>query len=92
MHDLNTFTVFWYAFIAAIGWRLGWALMITVQYPWSGKRDSTDRKKKRSGFFLFKDHGTGVEYLATEFGGLTPRVRNRLRFDLEPPEIDRDEP
>ncbi len=39
-------------------------------------RDSTDAPGRggRSGLTLYVDHGTGVEYVSTIMGGLTPRV------------------
>ncbi|MEM1191737.1 MAG: DUF6440 family protein [Pseudomonadota bacterium] len=36
--------------------------------------DSTDNGKERSGLKIFVDHKTGVQYLGTARGGLTPRV------------------
>jgi len=37
-------------------------------------RDSTDGKKLRSGMVLFVDHDTGVHYVGSLFGGITPRI------------------
>lgn len=39
------------------------------------KRDSTDDPTgSRSGLVLYTDHATGVQYVGTAFGGITPRV------------------
>lgn len=38
------------------------------------KRDETDGKKKRSGMMLYTDYKTGVQYVGTLQGGLTPRL------------------
>lgn len=39
-------------------------------------RDSSDQmpKGKRSGLIVRTDYGTGVQYLESPFGGLTPRL------------------
>lgn len=36
--------------------------------------DDTDAPPVRSGMYHYVDHGTGCEYIAPLFGGLTPRV------------------
>lgn len=36
--------------------------------------DDTDGPEKRSGMALYRDYGTGCEYLASPWGGLTPRL------------------
>lgn len=37
--------------------------------------DATDAKDgKRSGLVIFTDHGTGLQYVSSERGGLTPRL------------------
>lgn len=38
------------------------------------KRDSTDAPGERSGLTLYRDAATGVQYVGTVSGGLTPRV------------------
>lgn len=39
------------------------------------KRDSTDAEDQRSGMNSYIDHGTGVHYLGTPEGGITPRLK-----------------
>lgn len=39
------------------------------------RRDDTDEPKgERSGMRILVDHKTGLQYLTTAFGGLTPRL------------------
>lgn len=47
-----------------------------VHMMWKHRKvDDTDKsKKERSGLCIYVDHRTGVQYVGTEFGGLTPRV------------------
>ena len=47
--------------------------LILINWVSKYKSDSTDGKQK-SGLLLFKDHGTGIEYVGTLMGGLTPRL------------------
>lgn len=37
-------------------------------------KDDTDNKDKRSGLILYTDHGTGVQYVGTMWGSITPRL------------------
>lgn len=46
---------------------------ITKKGFWSG-RDNTDTEDKRSGVHVITDYGTGVQYLVTPLGGITPRI------------------
>ena len=43
---------------------------------WFGDYDATDdwENKKRSGVSIVIDYGTGVQYIATPIGGITPRL------------------
>ena len=44
-------------------------------FKWSGYgADSTDTEDHRSGMALFTDAGTGCQYLASPWGGITPRM------------------
>jgi hypothetical protein len=47
-----------------------------VKYWFDKKLDDTDNLETgdRSGFALYVDHGTGVHYIKTPFGSLTPRI------------------
>lgn len=43
---------------------------------WLRTDDTDDHKnRKRSGVSIVVDHGTGLEYLVTPKGGITPRMR-----------------
>lgn len=54
-------------------------LCIAVMFYWVGisgwKKDSTDSDKERSGMAILVDHKTGIQYLTTLTGGLTPRMK-----------------
>jgi len=43
-------------------------------FDWLNPPDNTDPPGERSGLILYKDHGTGIEYLGTVHGGLIERV------------------
>ncbi len=51
-------------------------ILAVVCHGWP-KRDATDAEKPgpRSGLSVYVDHGTGIEYIATPEGGLTPRLK-----------------
>ena len=49
------------------------ALQVGTLLPFF-KRDGTDGRKHRSGMMLFTDYQTGVQYVGTLQGGLTPRL------------------
>ena len=53
------------------GWVLLAFLLIII---WPTGRDSTDGEK-RSGMHIYTDHGTGVQYVGTIFGSITPRLK-----------------
>lgn len=46
---------------------------LLTHWNW-GKRDDTDSATERSGLVLYTDHGTGVQYVGTPFGAVTPRL------------------
>jgi hypothetical protein len=60
---------------AAIGIMLITSILNTV-HSWTAPYDTTDdlAAGERSGLRIFIDHGTGVQYVATPSGGLTPRL------------------
>jgi hypothetical protein len=45
-------------------------------------RDATDGDKK-SGLFLYTDYGTGVQYVGTMYGGLSPRMDKNGKIMVE---------
>ena len=60
-------------------WNLA-AIVVIVSFIWQRTGlpliggDSTDGPTERSGLALFVDHGTGCQYLARSFSGVTPRL------------------
>ena len=59
----------------AFGIVLGWSLILIINKPsilWFAK-DDTDGKK-RSGFVVLVDYKTGIQYLMSAMGGITPRL------------------
>jgi hypothetical protein len=50
-------------------------MFIAASKGLTGNRDDTDGDK-RSGLILLKDEGTGVEYLMSITGHITPRIKN----------------
>lgn len=53
----------------------GIIIVAWLSTPAPFSRDDTDQPGgKRSGLTLYVDHGTGVEYVGTLMGGLTPRL------------------
>lgn len=51
-----------------------WSLLIFSLLCKDDERDSTDGLHKRSGMKIHTDHLTGLQYLGTGRGGLTPRL------------------
>lgn len=52
-----------------------WALLIGLALTYFQSVDSSDESRwKRSGMTIHRDAATGVEYLSTPNGGLTPRL------------------
>lgn len=51
-------------------------VLVCLVCNWLGftGRDETDNKSERSGLILYTDHGTGVQYVGTILGGITPRL------------------
>lgn len=47
---------------------------VFVSWLLHSRRDDTDNEKDRSGLILYTDHGTGVQYVGTILGGITPRL------------------
>lgn len=48
---------------------------VTIYKLLGGSMDSTDTSAMdRSGMYLHTDHKTGLQYLSTPYGGLTPRL------------------
>lgn len=64
-----------------------WAIWAQVFDDW----DDTDqpkgtKKRKASGLTIYYDYGTGLQYLCTPFGGITPRLDadgNHMRIPEE---------
>lgn len=53
----------------------GLLILVILNWLWHGKkRDDTDPPGDRSGLMVFKDHRTGLHYLVTQFGSITPRM------------------
>lgn len=57
-------------------------LHLKISYPRRG-RDSTDPEGGRSGLMIWTDALTGLQYLATPLGGLTPRLDSNGRHMRE---------
>jgi len=50
-------------------------LCLIIHWATASKRDSSDKDEKhRSGLMIRTDHLTGVQYVETPFGGITPRL------------------
>lgn len=50
-------------------------LCLIIHWATASKRDSSDKdEKNRSGLMIRTDHLTGVQYVETPFGGITPRL------------------
>lgn len=56
-------------------------ISIIISFIWGvyfQDTDNTDKNKyERSGMILYKDHGTGIEYLGTPNGGLVRRENEK---------------
>lgn len=49
-------------------------LIYVVWFYGNRKRDDSDGFEKRSGVIVYTDHKTGVQYIGTILGGITPRL------------------
>lgn len=61
---------------AFLGSLIVFFIIATVLKPviWPPDRDPTDPPGGRSGLMILTDHETGIEYLTTARGGITPRL------------------
>jgi Family of unknown function (DUF6440) len=61
-------------FETALGVFVGGMVLLSVLH-WNVPRwDKTDAPGAHSGIAVYTDHETGVQYVTTGFGGLTPRI------------------
>lgn len=58
----------------------GWVLLTHIIGGRAhGRQDSTDPAKGNSGLRILVDHKTGLQYLTTLAGGLTPRMHTNCQ-------------
>jgi hypothetical protein len=71
---ISTLSVTVGAVFGGFFWQLGKSLFLIVMGSSRKGRDSTDPEKGRSGLKPLRDEATGVEYLMSPTGHLTPRL------------------
>ena len=76
---MDNSTTRWFGFNFTIGGLTAAGLVFLVSMAVSSMltpRDATDAPTgARSGVKLITDHGTGIQYLVTAQGGITPRLK-----------------